>query len=592
MTNSDVTPVLDLTQVPFSRAGSYLAFSLRDPAAAPTWEQRPGDALYLRTVRGDRESDRVFRLDTLAPNGGPTPFRVEAAPHRLRLHAGAGVVDICLPRPGVVRLRGERGVGLRLTLERIGGYGNAQAYDRAGRWLVNAWPARMTYLLSPLAGRLAVDAPHGTVRAERVAADFLPDGAGAFESLIEEFLPERVPAPPTSTFDEDAAGAAEEFRAFRAGQPPVLDALRTAADLMAYVQWSALVAPEGHLGRSAMLMSKNHMTNVWSWDHCFNALALMPHAPAMAWDQFCLPFDHQDAAGALPDSVNDKVVVRSFTKPPIHGWTLRGLLERDRTGFLTNDRLGEIYQPLCRWTRWWLTFRDGDGDGVPQYNHGNDSGWDNSTAFDVGFPLEAPDLSAYLALQMDALAALAHRLGRTDEAGRWTSDADALLERLMAHSWRGDRFVAPRSETHASVPPEAGDSLLPFLPLVLGQRLPDAARGPLLAGLLAPGRFLTDYGLATEALTSPRHEADGYWRGPVWAPPVLLIADGLRRGGEAGAARDIAAGFCRAVARSGAAENFNARAGEGLRDRAYTWTASVFLILAQDYLNKSFNQDL
>ncbi len=580
MSDSDLT--LDLTQVPFSRAGSYLAFSLRDPADAPAWEQRPGGALYLRTVRGDREADRVFRLETLGPDGGPVPFRVEAAPHRLRLHAGAGVVDICLPSGGVTRLRGTGGTGLRLTLERIGGYGNAQPYDRAGRWLVNAWSARMTYLLSSQAGRLAVDAPHGTVRAERIVADFLPD-AGGFEAQVEEFLTEHTPGPPATTFDEDVEAVRAEWEAFRTGLPPSPDALRPTADLMAYVQWSALVAPEGHLRRAAMLMSKNHMTNVWSWDHCFNALALMPHAPALAWDQFLLPFDHQDAAGALPDSVNDKAIVRSFTKPPIHGWTLRGLLEGDRTRFLTPERLGEVYAPLSRWTRWWLTFRDADGDGVPQYNHGNDSGWDNSTAFDVGFPLESPDLSAFLVLQMDALADLARRLDRPDEAVQWTQDADALLERLMAHSWRGGRFIAPHSGDHAVS--EAGDSLLPFLPLALGDRLPPQARAPLVAGLLAPGRFLSDYGPATEALTSPRHEADGYWRGPVWAPPTLLLADGLRRLGEAEAARDIAARFCRAVAESGAAENFHARTGAGLRDRAYTWTASVFLILAQDYLN-------
>jgi len=32
--------------------------------------------------------------------------------------------------------------------------------------------------------------------------------------------------------------------------------------------------------------------------------------------------------------------------------------------------------------------------------------------------------------------------------------------------------------------------------------------------------------------------------------------------------------------RSGFAENFDALTGDGLRDRAYTWTASVYLLLA------------
>ena len=35
----------------------------------------------------------------------------------------------------------------------------------------------------------------------------------------------------------------------------------------------------------------------------------------------------------------------------------------------------------------------------------------------------------------------------------------------------------------------------------------------------------------------------------------------------------------------GFAENFNALTGEGLRDLAYTWTASVAMILVSDYLS-------
>jgi len=38
------------------------------------------------------------------------------------------------------------------------------------------------------------------------------------------------------------------------------------------------------------------------------------------------------------------------------------------------------------------------------------------------------------------------------------------------------------------------------------------------------------------------------------------------------------------VKEHGFAENFNAVTGEGMRDLAYTWTPSVFLTLAHDYL--------
>ena len=42
--------------------------------------------------------------------------------------------------------------------------------------------------------------------------------------------------------------------------------------------------------------------------------------------------------------------------------------------------------------------------------------------------------------------------------------------------------------------------------------------------------------------------------------------------------------FCEMVLKSGCAENFDALTGDGLRDRAYTWTASVMLVMAHEFL--------
>jgi hypothetical protein len=60
----------------------------------------------------------------------------------------------------------------------------------------------------------------------------------------------------------------------------------------------------------------------------------------------------------------------------------------------------------------------------------------------------------------------------------------------------------------------------------------------------------------------------------------MVLVDGLRRAGEKELAADIAGRFCRLCRSGGFAENFDARTGAPLRDRAYTWTSSVFLALA------------
>ena len=65
---------------------------------------------------------------------------------------------------------------------------------------------------------------------------------------------------------------------------------------------------------------------------------------------------------------------------------------------------------------------------------------------------------------------------------------------------------------------------------------------------------------------------------------MMFIICGLARGGATEFAAELSERFCRNCAREGFAENFDATSGAGLRDRAYTWTSSVFLILAKHYV--------
>jgi glycogen debranching enzyme len=150
------------------------------------------------------------------------------------------------------------------------------------------------------------------------------------------------------------------------------------------------------------------------------------------------------------------------------------------------------------------------------------------------------------------------------------------VEQGLQALWRGDGFVA----VAASGGREAKRrSLLTLLPIALGEALePDVAE------VLAEGirSHLTEWGPATEPIDSPDYASDGYWRGPIWAPSTVLIENGLRRAGQLETADAVRDRFLRLCERSGFAENFDAVTGEGLRDRAYTWTASAYLLFAKD----------
>ncbi len=162
-----------------------------------------------------------------------------------------------------------------------------------------------------------------------------------------------------------------------------------------------------------------------------------------------------------------------------------------------------------------------------------------------------------------------------------------MLERMTNHYWSEGRLrpvsLRPKGTTweHRYV---RSDSLLPYVSIVLGKELPDEVLKWIVSELKQPGPFLTPYGLATEKTTSPYYEPAGYWRGPVWAPSTMLIVDGLGRIGETGLAREIAQRFCQTAASHGMAENFDALTGEALEDPAFTWTSSVYMILAHEYI--------
>jgi hypothetical protein len=309
-------------------------------------------------------------------------------------------------------------------------------------------------------------------------------------------------------------------------------------------------------------------------------MALGLIGPQGALEQFLLPFQAQLKSGVLPDNLDAFAEPRyCITKPPIHGWCFGKLLDRYSFG---DEVLQDVREKLIKWTNWWLEYRDADRDGLPEYPLALDSGWDNTTLLEADYFIASPDLAAYLILQMRAISRINTLLRDADEALFWARRADDLRERLIERLWDGQGFLARRSHSHEPI--QTRSSLMTIMPLVLGAELPESIRSGLIKRLET--EFLTKNGPATEAIGSPYYDADGYWLGPVWAPPTYLLVDGLTRSGRRDLAVVIARGFCDMVqdTAQGCYENFDALSGAGLRAPGYTWTSSVQLLLLHEYL--------
>jgi len=535
--------------------------------------------LFLKTVRGAARDMLVCALLPLY-DGEPVEYTYEATPSELVISHEYGAVRICFASDGIILFKGEgENTGLRfMEVPETSGfkYIHEVRYEGKTHHMVNVPKSRSRYLAHAIEGEIAVEQNWAIKSSGFCVMDYLAANGG-FLCVLEEVFPEWGQKKYAFDYIERVNTVKSDFEAFYNSMPETPAEYEEARKLAAYINWSAYVRKSGEFKRDGMLMSKNWMPGVWSWDHCFNAIALSYNNPGLAWDQFMLVFDLQDKSGSVPDCINDAYSTSNFCKPPIHGWTLFKLAERME---LSAEQCAEAYDRLGRHTSWWLKYRDGDGDGICEYWHGNDSGWDNSTAFSVIPPLELPDLAAYLVIQMDALAWLAEKLNLPDGAAEWKRKADKMLENMANHCYKDGVPLALQSGTHIE---SGNDSLLMYMPVVLGKRLPEHILKHTL-DVLKSGRFLTEHGYATESPQSKHYRPNGYWQGPIWAPSTMLIVDGLIESGEKGLAGEVARKFCEMVKKSGCAENYDALAGEGLCDRAYTWTASVFLILA-NFLN-------
>ncbi|MCX4977085.1 amylo-alpha-1,6-glucosidase [Streptomyces sp. NBC_00620] len=570
MTAAPSGPAFSVHDIPFSTRGSWFGIS---PVVA---EKTIAEDLHL--VSHQHGMHAVLRLLPLdLPTGDRAATRPHATPSLLSWIGAEGRIDLAYESPDTVRLRGD-GMGLRIGAAAtvLTPFSGTYFYREPGTvaYVFTSYETGRRYRVTVLSGAVAEASGTQTLGSAARGVTIGAEAGAVWEAAVEEYETARRPYAPSASFGQVVDAAHGAFSSFVDTVAPWRSSGTPAAELAAYVLWSATVRPQGFVTRPAVLMSKHWMDKVWSWDHCFNALALAPGSPGLALDQFALPFDHQDETGALPDSVAHSEILYNFVKPPIHGWTLRHLRRRLPKP-LGEAELTEVYDRLARWTDFWLTMRRAPGAALPHYQHGNDSGWDNATTFDPERVIVSADLAAFLVLQMRELAELAHALGLQDDARRWTRTADGTQAAMLDELWTGDRFVARSAQSGATW---TSSSLLDLMPVVLGEHLPQSI-GDALADRIEA--HLTAYGLATELPTSPHYLDDGYWRGPIWAPSTVLIEDGLRRAGHDRLADEISARFRALCETSGFAENFDALTGAGLRDRAYTWTASSYLLLAE-----------
>jgi hypothetical protein len=198
---------------------------------------------------------------------------------------------------------------------------------------------------------------------------------------------------------------------------------------------------------------------------------------------------------------------------------------------------------MKKWAEYWFILRDRDGDGIPSYMHADESGWDDASIFRKGMPTSTPDLCAFLVLMFEAIAKLASRMGKHEEAEAYGVRSKELLDAMIKVYWNGDKFVCFMDTTREIVDEE---SIAVYQPIILGKRLPEQIRRKIGEAVGNADTFFMPAGFASESQQSRYYDVTwgSFMLGTILAPVQLMMTVGLYNAGEKEVALKNAYNWC------------------------------------------------
>lgn len=573
----------DLSRISYGRRGTYFYLGL--------WEEDGKNILYACALYSGMDSaapGQKARCGKLFPiilerNGKEISYTASATPVCVTLDFDGGKARLCLQQGGILRMEA---IGADIVLSPDLSSHEIAKDRNDGSWEVIMQPVPKL-LFYPLQGKMEVSTGFDVINSipEKTVFRFTASEDNRIDLAIHLYLSNSWRLQQYPSFDDCMNSIETEFSAYLDTVPSLPEEFSKARIIEAFIVWSHIIPVAD--GTQIIFMNKGIHRFTSSWQQCYHAMGQYNN-PKFAWELLLSVFKYQDDYGMLPDCIYDTYQSYSGCKPPLHGVALEFLKEYSSFDFLNEAEYLKLYKGLSDLVYWWLSFRDTDNDGIAQYDSADESGWDDSSFFIQGYPVEAPDLATYLILAMDNLADIAGKLGRSYEQCEWKNRSDTMLTKMLSFFWNGKQFAGRRNGSHEWI---NSSSVTTFIPLLLGNRLPKEIIDTMADALAQEDVWLTPYGLAGESLSSSHFHESGWSAGPVLAPIQLLIVLGLRACGKDAQAKDISLRYCRALNNAGFPMVLNARNGKDVSEGRWStrypnrmaWTAMVFLLLGSLY---------
>ncbi len=504
---------------------------------------------------GEMISRSGFQFDLrLFSDGEEREYTYFADEGSIRLDCPEGYAEIALTDEDHLRIRGE-GAQLRLMLRpAISDEGTRACRGiyqlQNGDW-EGAFGKFGVLRLRKLTGDVSVAAPWnaGTGAYDEVTFVFCGEN-GLYEAALFEDMTEFKKLPETFIpFDEVVENNRQSFLKFKKNYRPVPEEYRETAEYAMWLLWTHRTKKTGGFKEPMILMHLQWMICAVSWQQTYNAMATLNN-PKEAWRLFCTMFEHQDPeTGALSFCVDYfGGAVGGSPQPPFQGLGFAFLYSQFGDDMLTYGECARMYPKMKKWVEFWLTYRNaGRGDDVTAILSSHESGWDDASIFNDGFPAANPDVISYVILCMEALSKLAEGCHKFAEAEEWLARSKRLLDILIAEFWDGEKFI-----TRVNGVPVESMSAVCYLPIMLGRRLPQKIIDTVAEKLTDETTFLSPIGLCGESMKSP---LSGYGNrfilGRVVAPVNMILTLGLSMAGKKKEAAMIARRFCDHIAEKG-----------------------------------------
>ena len=469
----------DLTHAVYAREGS--AFFII--------ENYYSHLLQLSTYKPGAWMDTnefVFNIHAVK-DGREAPYSYLGDPGALRLTTETGVLDIVFTYHEYLRVYSTDGIGLTLEASRYRP-GMPACDCCSGAVFLPDGTCEISYgtygkfRFNPIRGRIEIKAElkEGKVGYKGLCILLLPDEEGVLDIALHEDMVEITELPDKyPPIDELKADGFARYEQFQKNYLKPAAGYEELFQYASHTTWSRRVKPGGNYKAPMILMHYEYLNAAFSWQQSFNGMSMMGD-PEEGWRMICAMFDYQEEdTGQLLGNVGYLNANRGI-QPPIQGFALDFLMNKCGDSFLTPESCEKMLPKFEKWINFWVTTRSaGRGDDVTMINSPNDSGWDDATIFQDGFPTVNPDLIAFMILLLEKTGLLAEKCGQKEKAESYYARSKKLLDTLLNEFWDGKKFV-----TFHEGKPVNSLSVACYQPIILGKRLPQEIIDRI-AGLLA-----------------------------------------------------------------------------------------------------------